>query len=835
MAVVMVIDTSGTTGRSTLAGLSSADVRRRRAAGAVNSVPTGSSRTVAQIIQANVFTLFNVLLGGLLAVILIVAPIQDALFGIVLVSNALIGIVQEVRAKRTLDRLALLSATRATVIRDGREHEVQVYDVVLDDLVVARPGDQIVVDGLVVASDGLEVDESLLTGEADPIGKARADEVLSGSFVSSGAGVYKARRIGKDAYAARLAAEARRFTLVHSELRLGINRILVAISWVMVPTMALLIFSQLQANDELKEAIRVAVAGMVAMVPEGLVLLTSVAFAVGVVRLGRSNVLVQELPSIEGLARVDVVCFDKTGTLTQGRLSVEEILLLVPEGEAMDVADALGAMAAADASPNATMQAIGERFVEPAGWWPSSTVPFSSARKWSAASFGTFGAWVIGAPEMILPDDPRVARSVARAAAGGARVLLLARSPREVTAPALPDDLTAVALVVLGDRIRAEAFDTLAYFAEQGVAAKVISGDHPETVSAIARQVGLDGPVVDARHLPADPDELSRVVEEGTVFGRVTPHQKRAMVGALQARGHVVAMTGDGVNDVLALKDADIGIAMGSGSSASRAVAQIVLLDGSFATLPSVVAEGRRVIANIERVANLFVTKTVYAFLLAVLVGIFASPFPFVPRHLTLVGTLTIGAPAFFLALAPTAARARPGFVGRVLRFAIPVGALAAAATYSAYELALAESSSLVQARTLASLVLVSVGLAALIMNSRPLTPGRRTLIGTMGAAFVLVLLIPSFRSFYELELPSLVVVLAGVGIIGITGGILYGALRALGWLRMVPVLLRTPFEAGDPIGYLRTRVNTLTRRVRRIATPLDSPDGPGDTQEFNR
>ena len=270
----MVIDTSGTTGRSTLTGLSSADVRRRRAAGAVNSVPTGSSRTVAQIIQANVFTLFNVLLGGLLAVILIVAPIQDALFGIVLVSNALIGIVQEVRAKRTLDRLALLSATRATVIRDGLEHEVQVYDVVLDDLVVARPGDQIVVDGLVVASDGLEVDESLLTGEADPIGKARADEVLSGSFVSSGAGVYKARRIGKDAYAARLAAEARRFTLVHSELRLGINRILVAISWVMVPTMALLIFSQLQANDELKEAIRVAVAGMVAMVPEGLVLLT---------------------------------------------------------------------------------------------------------------------------------------------------------------------------------------------------------------------------------------------------------------------------------------------------------------------------------------------------------------------------------------------------------------------------------------------------------------------------------------------------------------------------------------------------------------------------------
>lgn len=827
----MVIDT-GPIGRSTLAGLSDADVRRRIAAGAVNRVSTGPSRTVAEIVRANVFTLFNVLLGGLLAVILVVAPIQDALFGIVLVSNALIGIIQEVRAKRTLDRLALLSASRARVIREGREFDIPVEEVVLDDLVVARPGDQIVVDGLVVVADGFEVNESLLTGEADPIAKAHADEVLSGSFVSAGSGVYKARRVGSDAYAARLATEARRFTLVNSELRNGINRILTAISWVMVPTMALLIFSQLQANDQLKEAIRVAVAGMVAMIPEGLVLLTSVAFAVGVVRLGRSNVLVQELPSVEGLARVDVVCFDKTGTLTEGRLSVEEVLLLVPAGDATDVTDALGALAAADTSPNATMQAIAERFAEPPGWWASSTVPFSSARKWSAASFGTFGSWVLGAPEMILPDDPGVARTVAQAAAGGARVLLLARSAHEVAPSGLTGELSAIALIVFSDRVRPEAVDTLAYFAEQGVATKVISGDHPETVAAIARQVGLEGAVVDARHLPEDRDELIRVIEEGTVFGRVTPHQKRAMVGALQARGHVVAMTGDGVNDVLALKDADIGIAMGSGSSASRAVAQIVLLDGSFATLPSVVAEGRRVIANIERVANLFVTKTVYAFLLAVLVGIFATPFPFVPRHLTLVGTLTIGAPAFFLALAPTAARARPGFVGRVLRFAVPVGALAAAATYSAYELALAESSSLVQARTLASLVLVAVGLSALIINSRPLTPGRRVLIAAMGVSFVLVLLIPSWKSFYELELPSLVILLAGVGIVGITAAILYGALRALGWLRMVPALLRTPFETGDPIGFLRTTVTNLSRRARRSAAPVDPTDRP-DSQSM--
>ena len=348
------------------------------------------------------------------------------------------------------------------------------------------------------------------------------------------------------------------------------------------------------------------------------------------------------------------------------------------------------------------------------------------------------------------------------------------------------------------------------------MATKVISGDHPETVAAIARLVGLPGAdqVVDARNLPEDDASLISVIEQGSVFGRVTPHQKRAMIAALQARGHVVAMTGDGVNDVLALKDADIGIAMGSGSSASRAVAQLVLLDGSFDTLPSVVDEGRRVIANIERVANLFVTKTVYALLLAILVVVFASPFPFVPRHLTLVGTLTIGAPGFFLALAPTAVRARPGFIARVLRFALPVGTLAAAATYAAYELAIAEGVTLLRARTLATLVLVSVGLFALVLNSRPLTPGRRVLVGTMAAIFGLIVVTPAWRVFFELELPRLVVVLAGIGIIGITGGVMYGALRAFGWLKQVPTLLRTPFEPQRAGGIL-AGLRRFTRRTQ--------------------
>ena len=404
-----------------LTGLSDADVAARIAAGAVNEVPAGPTRTVAEIVKANVVTLFNILLGVMLVVVLIVAPFQDAMFGLVLIGNAAIGIIQELRAKKTLDRLALLSAPRATVIRNGHEAEVAVNGVVLDDLLTLRAGEQIVVDGVVVESESLEVDESLLTGESDAILKERGDEVLSGSFVSSGSGVYKARRVGTDAYAAKLAEEARKFTLVRSDLRSGIDKILKGITWVLVPTALLLIWSQFTTLTgwpdsqswgwtDVKEAIRLSIAGLVAMIPQGLVLLTSVAFAVGVIRLGRRQVLVQELAAVEGLARVDTVCFDKTGTLTEGRLVVEEIDLLSDEH---DVRAALGALGGADPNPNATLQAIAEQFPEPSGWWPTVTVPFSSARKWSGASFGSLGTWILGAPEMILPNDPRVADRVA--------------------------------------------------------------------------------------------------------------------------------------------------------------------------------------------------------------------------------------------------------------------------------------------------------------------------------------------------------------------------------------------------------------------------------------
>jgi cation-transporting ATPase E len=755
-------------------GLNGAEVRDRVSRGLVNDVPEAPSRTYAQIVRANVFTRFNFLLGSLLAVILVVGPIQDALFGVVLVSNALVGIVQEIRAKRTLERLALINAPKANVIRDNERHEIEVGEVVLDDLLAIGSGDQVVVDGKVVDAVGLEVDESALTGESDPVGKRAGDEVLSGGFVVAGSGTYRATRVGADAQAARLAERARRFTLARSELRAAIDRIITVVTWVLVPTAALLFATQIATHhQDLRGALRGAVAGSVAMVPEGLVLLTSVTFAVSVIRLGRQQVLVQELPAVETLARVDVLCFDKTGTITAGDLSVNDLVEL-PNGRG-DPKTALGAMAAADPNPNATLRALAAAYPPPVGWTPTKVVPFSSARKWSAATFDGHGNFVLGAPVGVLaaggdgrgPNGELLRRTEAFAVEGS-RVVLLAASPEPIADGELPRGLTPLALAVLGDRVRSDAAPTIGYFRDQGVRTKVLSGDHPRTVAAVARRVGIPGAdqPVDARSLPADTAELAGLLERRSVFGRVVPDQKQAMVDALHAGDHVVAMTGDGVNDVLALKEADLGIAMGNGSPASRAVAQLVLLSSRFATLPSVVAEGRRVIANIERVAKLFVTKTVYATALAVAVGIARLPFPFLPRQLTLIGSLTIGIPGFFLALEPNTTRARPDLLRRVLVFAIPAGVVAACATLLAYWLAhRSPSVPLEEARTTATMTLTGSGLWILWSLSRPLNPLRITILLAMLGALVGVLAIPWLREQFALALPP-APALVGVGIL---------------------------------------------------------------------
>ncbi len=755
-------------------GLTAAQVADRVARGDVNDVPEAPTRTVAQIVRSNIFTRFNAILGAMLAIILVTSEFRDALFGFVLVANAAIGIVQELRAKRTLDRLTVLTAPKARVIRDGAQLELAVGDVVLDDVLEAPAGAEIVVDGVVVDEDGMEVDESLLTGESDPVEKVQGDEVMSGSFVAAGYGRYRASKVGKEAYAVQLAQDARRFTLTKSELRGGIDRILTYVTFAIVPTAALLFISQIRVNDgDWREAVSGAVAGTVAMVPEGLVLLTSLAFAVAVVRLAHQRVLVQELPAVEGLARVDVLCIDKTGTLTQGKLSVEAVE--PASGADPEAAEtALAALAAADPSPNATTLAIEDRYDSPPSWEARSTVPFSSARKWSGADFGEDGAWVLGAPDVVLGSfagDNDLSTRVNELSNRGKRVVLLARGTA-LNGDGLPTDLQPAALVILADRPRPDAADTLRYFREQDVTVKVISGDDPRTVGAIARELGLpdaDEPV-DARELDTDDaDELAGMLETHGVFGRVTPQQKRAMVQALQSHGHTVAMTGDGVNDALALKDADIGVAMGSGSDATRGVAQLVLLDSNFDALPPVVAEGRRVLGNIERTSGLYLNKTVYAMLISLATGVAGFVFPFLPRHLTLIGALTIGIPSFFLALAPNTERFRPGFVNRVLRFAIPTGTLAAIATLLAYRLAINEPGvTLEQAQTTAVMVLTWIGFLVLTIIAAPLTRARLMLIWSMAGLFVIALTWGPSQAFFALDDPPLVVWLAGFGIAAI-------------------------------------------------------------------
>ncbi|MEV8074918.1 cation-translocating P-type ATPase [Streptomyces pseudogriseolus] len=773
------------TATSPVTGLTSAEVAERVARGQVNDVPVRSSRSVTEIVRANVFTRFNAIIGVLWVIMLIVAPFQDSLFGYVILANTGIGIVQEWRAKKTLDSLALIGEVRPTVRRDGMAAEIGTSAIVLDDLIEIGPGDRVVVDGVVVEADGLEIDESLLTGEADPVVKQPGDPVMSGSFVVAGGGSFQATRVGREAYAAQLAEEASRFTLVHSELRSGISTILKYVTWMMVPTALGLIISQLVVKDnELKGSIARTVGGIVPMVPEGLVLLTSIAFAIGVIRLGRKQCLVQELPAIEGLARVDTVCLDKTGTLTEGGMDVTELRVLDDADETY-VRTVLGELGSADPRPNASLQAIVAAYPDTTGWRLTDTLPFSSARKYSGATLdegdGRPVTWLLGAPDVLLPHDDPALGETERMNREGLRVLLLARARDGVTAddladPAAVDGVRAVALVVLEQRLRPDAADTLRYFAEQDVSAKVISGDNAVSVGAVAGKLGLSGTTVDARRLSADPEAMAGELEAGTVFGRVTPQQKRTMVGALQSKGHTVAMTGDGVNDVLALKDADIGVAMGSGSEATRAVAQIVLLNNSFATLPSVVAEGRRVIGNITRVATLFLVKTVYSVLLAVLVVLSQVEYPFLPRHLTLLSTLTIGVPAFFLALAPNKERARPHFVRRVMRYAVPGGVLAALATFATYLLARSHYSgpgSLGAETSAATLTLFLISIWVLAIIARPYTWWRVALVAAMAGAFLLVLAVPWLQDFFALRLVGMTMPWIAVGIAAVTAVVL--------------------------------------------------------------
>jgi len=588
-------------------------VRERVAAGEVNVVESKTSRSVASILRSNLLTRFNAIMSVMLVIVLIFGHLPDALFGFVMIANAVIGIVQELRAKYTLDKLSVLVIPNVTVTRDGVDREVPMTEIVLDDLIEVSTGDQIPADGTVISAEHVQVDESLITGEADPLHKEPGDPIFSGSFVVAGSATAQITAVGADAYAQRLASEAREFTLTKSEMGEGINQILRVVTWLIIPISALLLWSQFQAGHSVGEALVATVAGVVGMVPQGLVLLVSMALAVAVIRLGRRQALVQELPAVETLARVDVVCVDKTGTLTTGAIRYREGVPIGDTDEA-GLTVALAAIAAADPHPNPTMQSIADACPGVPDWTVRAFVPFSSATKFSAVRFDDGRTWVVGAPEVVLDDhNDELLGRLRQEASSGVRVLVVAVTDESTPdgEEGLPHGLEPCGYVTLAEEIRSDAADTVAYFVGQHVTPKVISGDSDATVGSIAASVGIPEAerTVDARKLPEPGSAaFTASINDDAVFGRVTPPQKRSMVAALQEDGHTVAMTGDGVNDVLALKKADIGIAMGSGAPATRAVAQIVLLNNEFATLPFVVGEGRRVIANMERVASLFVS-----------------------------------------------------------------------------------------------------------------------------------------------------------------------------------------------------------------------------------
>jgi cation-transporting ATPase E len=735
-------------------GLSSAEVAERVAAGQVNRAPEAAGRSTGEILARNTFTWINLIFAILGGLSLATGAGPDATFLIIAVINTAVGTVQEIRAKRTLDNLAVINAPRVRVVRDGSVVEVAQEQVVLGDLIELGPGDQVVADA-VVASGRAEVDESLATGESDPVDKSLGDPLLSGIWVVSGSMRASVTAVGGESYAGRLAVGARRFSLTTSELMTGINTILRWLALAMVIIGPILVIRQLQVLPW-RLAVRSAVAALVGMIPEGLVLLTTLAFLSAAVRLGTRHVLVQELPAVEGLARVDALCTDKTGTLTEGRVEWDDLFL--PGGEragperGVEYRAALAALASVPGA-NATIAAIAEGVGGDPGWVRLAEVPFSSARKWSAASFEGHGTWVLGAPELVVAADPDgLAARVHELAATGGRVLVLAHSNQLLTADqSLPAGLVLVAVVYLRERLRPDAASTLDYLARQQITVRVVSGDSATTVGAVASQVGLAGAdrPIDAHDLPGEGPALDDLIENHTVFGRVTPDQKETIVDALRRRGHVIAMTGDGVNDTLALKDADLGIAMGAGSPVARSVAQLVLLDNEFSALPPVVSEGRRVLHNIERVASLFLVKNAYSIVISVVVAIAGWPYPFLPRQLTLISGLAIGIPGFFLALARSEERFRPGFVRRVSEFSAVAGSIASVAVLLSYAIARQEDSTPDQARTAAVIAAIVVSLWVLILAARPLRAWKVGMVLAIAGAFALSFVIPGVNTFF--------------------------------------------------------------------------------------
>lgn len=781
--------TSGRVYTDPTRGLTTEEVAARTQRGEINVPGSGTGRSVAQILRANIFTRVNAILGVLCAIVLSTGSVINAAFGLLIIANSAVGVIQELRAKKTLDKLRIVGESEPTVIRDGAEKSIPQHEVVLGDIIKLRPGDEVVVDGTVV-SGSVRVDESQLTGEADAVSKAEGAEILSGSIVNEGSALFRTDKVGDEAYAARLASQASEFSLTDSVLMNGINSILKVITWLLIPTGILTIWTQLvRSGTSLRESILSMAAAIVPMVPEGLVLMTSIAFAAGVIRLGKFKALVNELVAIEGLARVNTVCTDKTGTLTTNEMELNSIV--TAEGKDADESWGrnLAAMLSAQDELNDTARSIvaglREWGVEPEQW-QGQEIPFNSRYKFSGFAVSNATAWIMGAPDVLLYEGSPAAKTAKKLGDQGLRLLVFGQvkggghdwmNTDSLTMDAAPQ-LDEPVLIVLRQQLRSDARETLEFFDKQNVDIKVISGDNPDSVAAVARKATDRQLVaVDARTL-SDLDEAAfdEEIARANVFGRVSPEQKQQLVASLHRQNRTVAMTGDGVNDVLALKKADIGVAMGSGAPATRSVAQLVLLTNKFSALPRVVAEGRRVIGNIERVAHLFLTKTVYSVVLALVVAVLGIAFPFQPIHVTITGWFTIGIPAFVLSLAPNTERPREGFVQRVLSLAIPsgvlIGSICVAMWIIIYPGADVPEIQRQQAGTAVLLALIIMGLWVLGIVARPLVWWKVLLLVCCVGGYLVIFLVPPFRELLMLHPENLQLMSLGLAV-GAGGAVL--------------------------------------------------------------
>lgn len=740
-------------------GLMPQQVEQRMAQGLHNGDSGVKSKTEGQIIRENVFTFFNLLNFALaLAVILVGSP-RSALFMGVILSNIVIGSFQGIRAKRTIDKLSLISSPKANVIRGGQRFTIQVEDVVLDDILLLESGNQICSDAM-VASGECEVNESLLTGEADPILKRPGDQLLSGSFLVSGSCCAQVEHVGRENYANQITGDAKTVKKRNSEIMNSIDFIVKIIGFAILPIGGLLFWKQyFVLGDTFQNSVVSTAAAMVGMIPEGLVLLISLAFAVSVIKLSARKTLCQDMYCVETLARVDVLCLDKTGTITEGSMQVDEIVPFAGFSEE-GMKEALTALVNALPDSNPTFLALKDHLPGASSWRAGDLVPFSSARKWSGAYFPGRGSYVMGAGEFILgPAFEGVKAQVEEYSKNGQRVLLLARSDQAFDGKELPGGLSSMGLVLISDKIRKEAPRTLRYFADQGVDLKVISGDNAVTVSNIARKAGLENAhrYVDAATLRTEED-IRRAVREYSVFGRVTPQQKLAFVKALKEDGHTVAMTGDGVNDVLALKEADCSIAMASGSDAARTVSNLVLLDSNFASMPVVVQEGRRSINNLQRSSSLFLVKTIFSALIGVLFIFINYTYPFEPIQQTLISSLTIGVPSFILALEPNNDRLRGKFISNVIRMCIPAALTMTANIVALCALTEPLGLTSAEASTMAVIMTAMTGFIMLFKVSAPFNTLRGLLFGAMLSAFLLAFLFMGpFFALVDMTLPMLV------------------------------------------------------------------------------